>query len=113
MDILVSGFPDLYASGCKIAVIPSIFMPSANQWLIYPEKAIMVVNTKSSRPPGATVLAECPSCGTQGRFIYAGDQPVPPRVAQALGLETDAIPLWHCPGCASTISDPDLVNPHN
>jgi len=55
--------------------------------------------------------ATCPSCGKSGTFDYAGDQMVPARVAQVMGLNGNVIPLWHCPACGSTISEPNLLPP--
>ncbi len=54
------------------------------------------------------VTATCPSCGQRGTFTYAGDQPIPPRVAQKLGLAVDYVSLWHCQYCSSTVSEADL-----
>jgi C4-type Zn-finger protein len=61
-------------------------------------------------PIHATHEATCPSCQAQGQFTYAGEQAIPPRVARAMGLNEDAVSLWHCPSCNSTISEPELLD---
>lgn len=51
--------------------------------------------------------AICPSCQRTGQFQFSGNQQCPAEVAARLGLPT-IIPLWTCPACHSTISEPDL-----
>lgn len=59
-----------------------------------------------------SISAVCPSCKQRGHFFHAGDQKVPERVAKKMGLDEPVIPLWHCPNCKSTISEPDLKDVH-
>ncbi len=53
-------------------------------------------------------LATCPTCNHSGEFSLLGVQKWPPQVAEKLGLPSE-IPLWSCPNCQTTISDPDLL----
>jgi len=53
-------------------------------------------------------LATCPTCNHSGEFELLGVQKWPPQVAEKLGLPSE-IPLWSCPHCLTTISDPDLL----
>lgn len=56
------------------------------------------------------VSAVCPSCKRRGDFTHTGDQRVPAHIAQKMGLSENHIPLWHCPNCNSTISEPELLD---
>lgn len=60
----------------------------------------------NTQKPHGTPKTEitCPSCKQTGLFTHAGVQPIPPRVAQKLGLHVNHVDLWHCPHCKTTIS---------
>ncbi len=50
----------------------------------------------------------CPSCEKISTFTPAGVQYIPKHIAAAAGLP-EAVNLYHCDHCQSTISDQDLM----
>ena len=68
---------------------------------------MLSVMAQYNLPPTQQRQAICPSCHTRNWFVYAGEQHWPLKVAQSIGIDP-VIPLWHCDGCNSTVSECEL-----
>lgn len=52
--------------------------------------------------------AICPTCGKEEHLTFVGVQRWPRMLAIKTGMP-ELVRLWNCPGCASTVSEIDML----
>lgn len=79
-------------------------------FVIFMDSLVIIMSAQPKQFPTPVVIEMnsnqpdcCPSCHNKSHFTYIGTQNWPPRVAQKLGIPSQAT-LWRCDNCHTTIT---------